>query len=67
MAQTHDEYNYTTFTTSEARGKTKQFANTLHAGDDAPDFEMPTLEGERVALSQYRGNKYVVLEFGAIT
>lgn len=61
------EYNYSTFTTSEARGKTKQFANGLHAGDEAPDFDMPTLEGERVRLSQFRGEKYVVLEFGAIT
>ena len=62
-----DEYNYTTFTTSEARGKTKVFANAVRAGDEAPDFDLPTLEGERVRLSQFRGEKYVVLEFGAIT
>jgi peroxiredoxin len=64
---TATDYNYTTFTTSEARGKTKQFANGLHAGDEAPDFELPSLDGERVRLSQFRGQKHVVLEFGAIT
>ena len=67
MTTTVDEYNYTTFTTSEARGKTKVFANAVHAGDEAPDFDLPTLDGERVRLSQFRGEKYVVLQFGAIT
>ena len=66
MAEAFD-YNYSTFTTSEARGKTKLFANGLHAGDEAPDFELPTLDGEIVRLSQFRGEKHVVLEFGAIT
>jgi peroxiredoxin len=61
------EYNYSTFTTSEARGKTKVFANAVRAGDEAPDFELPTLDGGRVKLSQFRGEKYVVLQFGAIT
>lgn len=62
-----DEYNYATFTTSEARGKTRLFASSLHAGEEAPDFDLPTLEGDRVTLSQFRGQKYVVLEFGAVT
>ena len=61
------DYNYSTFTTSEARGKTKVFANALRAGDEAPDFDLPILEGGRVRLSQFRGEKYVVLQFGAIT
>ena len=60
------EYNYSTFTTSEARGKTKVFANAVRAGEEAPDFDLPTLDG-RVKLSQFRGEKYVVLQFGAIT
>ena len=67
MTATVDEYNYSTFTTSEARGKTKVFANVVHAGEEAPDFELPTLDGELVRLSQFRDEKYVVLEFGAIT
>ena len=62
-----DEYNYTTFTASEATGKSRQFAEILHAGNQAPDFELPTLEGERVRLSSFRGQKHVLLEFGSIT
>jgi peroxiredoxin len=61
------EYNYRSFTSSEARGKTKVFASILHAGDEAPDFDLPTPEGERVRLSEFRGQKHVLLEFGAIT
>jgi peroxiredoxin len=62
-----DEYNYTTFTASEGRGRTRLFAEILHAGDQAPDFELPTLEGERIRLSSFRGRKHVLLEFGSIT
>jgi peroxiredoxin len=67
MAASVDEYNYSTFTTSEARGKTRVFANVVHAGEEAPDFDLPTLDGNRIKLSQFRGEKYVVLEFGAVT
>ena len=42
VATAVDEYNYSTFTSSEARGKTRIFAEILHAGDEAPEFEMPT-------------------------
>ena len=62
-----EEYNYKTFTSSEARGKTKAFVDVLHAGDEAPDFELRTPEGEAVSLSKFRGQKHVLLEFGAIT
>jgi peroxiredoxin len=62
-----DEYNYETFTTSEARGRTRTFAEILHAGDEAPDFELPTVDGDRFQLSSLRGRKHVLLEFGSIT
>jgi len=32
-------------------------------GDPAPDFTLPSVSGEKVTLSQYRGNKNVVLSF----
>jgi peroxiredoxin len=32
-------------------------------GQEAPDFTLPATIGERVALSQYRGQKNVVLAF----
>ena len=32
-------------------------------GDPAPDFTLPSVSGEKVSLSQYRGKKNVVLSF----
>ena len=36
-------------------------------GDEAPDFEARTLNGDRVRLSDYEGEKNVVLTFGSAT
>jgi len=36
---------------------------TLKVGDVAPDFTLPTVEGSRISLSQYRGKKNVVISF----
>ena len=62
-----DAYNYAAFSRSESAGKSNEFKTSLRAGEEAPDFELPTLEGERVRLSDFRGKKHVVLEFGSIT
>jgi peroxiredoxin len=35
----------------------------VKAGDPAPDFTLPSVSGEKVTLSQYRGKKNVVLSF----
>ena len=35
------------------------------AGDPAPDFEVTTVDGEALALRDYRG-KYLLLDFGAM-
>ena len=32
-------------------------------GQPAPDFSLPSGTGDRVSLSQYRGQKHVVLSF----
>jgi hypothetical protein len=41
---------------------------TLKVGDMAPDFDLATLDGKsRVKLSDYRGQKPVVLVFGSYT
>ena len=37
------------------------------AGERAPDFHAPTLDGEEIALGDYRGEKNVVLTFGSAT
>jgi peroxiredoxin len=46
-------------------GKLKPVDSALKVGvgDPAPDFTLPALTGERVALSQFRGKKHVVLSF----
>jgi peroxiredoxin len=35
----------------------------LKIGDRAPDFTLPSISGEKVSLSHYRGNKNVVISF----
>lgn len=35
----------------------------VKVGDTAPDFILPSIQGENVRLSQFRGNKNVVLSF----
>lgn len=44
----------------------KDFDTFLPVGSEAPDFELSTLDREKVRLSDLRGN-YVVLEFGSYT
>ena len=36
---------------------------TLAVGDNAPDFSLPSLSGEKVTLSQFHGKKNVVISF----
>jgi len=62
-----DAYNYECFTRSESAGRSAEFKNSLRAGDEAPDFELPSIEGERIYFSALRGRKHVLLEFGSIT
>jgi peroxiredoxin len=60
-------YNYETFSRSESSAKAGDFAARLRAGEEAPDFTLQTIEGERVSLSAFKGSKHVLLEFGSIT
>lgn len=61
------EYNYETFNRAQSSGKAGDFKNRLRAGDEAPDFTLQTPDGDKVSLSQFRGRKHVLLEFGSIT
>jgi len=54
-----ETYNYESFTRSESAGKSDEFKSSLRAGEEAPDFELPTLLGERVRLSALRGKKHI--------
>ena len=68
IKEKHTEvYNYENFTRSESGGKSKEFSNSHRVGSEAPDFDLATIEGGHVALSQFRGKKHVLLEFGSIT
>ena len=60
-------YNYSSFSRSESVGRSGEFKDRLRAGDEAPDFELPTPDGELVRLSKYRELRHVLLEFGSIT
>jgi peroxiredoxin (alkyl hydroperoxide reductase subunit C) len=46
-------------------GKLKPIDSQLKVkiGDSAPDFTLPSVSGEKISLSQYRGKKNVVLSF----
>ena len=67
VEQIADQYNYDSFSRSSSAGKSGEFKSNLRAGEEAPDFELPTLDGERVRLSAFRDRKHVLLEFGSIT
>jgi hypothetical protein len=38
-------------------------AVAVEAGQPAPDFKLPATTGSDIALSDYRGKKWVLLEF----
>ncbi len=62
-------YNYPTFTRDlliKDAMKSK-FSRGPGPGERAPDFEARTLDGERIELSEYEGDKNVVLTFGSAT
>lgn len=61
------DYNYRSFSRSESAGGSAAFKEELRAGDEAPDFELTSLDGGTVRLSSFRGLRHVLLEFGSIT
>ena len=44
---------------------TASIASALDVGDKAPDFKLPSTNGVDIALSDFRGKKWVFLEFYA--
>ena len=43
------------------------FRERLRVLTPAPDFTVQDVAGHQVSLSEYKGKRHVVLEFGAIT
>ncbi len=59
-------YNYDTFLRHMMQ-KDMHFRGGPEPGQLAPDFDLPTISGARVRLSEFRGKRPVLLEFGSIT
>ena len=59
------EYNYDVWKPSNPELKLLR-TEVAHAGDRAPDFTLPLLDGGELRLSDLRG-KPVMIEFGSIT
>ena len=59
------EYNFDIWGGPTSEGF-ELFKTIVHAGDHAPDFTLPLLDGGEVTLSKLRG-KPVMIEFGSIT
>jgi peroxiredoxin len=66
-----DTYNRPTYSRDEYQHiqalSNLDFQPALHVGDEAPHFQVTGLDGELVRLSDFRGKKHVVFEFGCIT
>ena len=62
-------YNYERFTREmlDPKQHRAQFEGAPRPGERAPDFEGRTLAGDRVRLSDFRGDRNVVLVFGSGT
>ncbi len=58
------EYNYEVYT--PGGGSMALLKQVVHAGEPAPDFTLPILDGGSLTLSDLRGLP-VVMEFGSIT
>jgi peroxiredoxin len=61
-----NKYNYDHFTREELlKDMTGETMKGPEPGDRAPDFEARTLYGDKVRLSDFKGDKNVVLTFGS--
>ena len=61
-----EPYNYDTFRRHMMQ-EHMHFRGGPEPGQTAPDFDLPTVDGGRFRLSEYRGKQPVLIEFGSIT
>lgn len=63
-----EKYNYGHFTSKHFLGDVKRSAQGYGrpSGSEAPDFDLESTDGQRVRLSDFRGQP-VLLHFGAFT
>ena len=55
------EYNYDIW--SHSAGEFALFRQIAHAGEEPPDFTLPSTEGPDYTLSEYRGKQPVLVVF----
>ena len=60
-----DSYNRHSF--GQSGQEPANFETVAQVGNQAPDFSLTDLDGKTISLSEFRGRKHVVLEFGNIT
>jgi alkyl hydroperoxide reductase subunit AhpC len=60
-------YNYENFRKSELLMLMQGRFRGPKPGERAPDFKARTLDGEKIKLSDFRGEKNIVLTFGSVT
>ena len=62
------QYNYPEFKKTDlTRMMERQFGDAPDPGERAPDFELRTIDGDKIRLGDYRDDKNVVLTFGSAT
>lgn len=61
-------YNYDRFRREMLDGEpASRWGQAPTSGDDAPDFNLRSLDGDDVCLSEFRGSRNVVVTFGSAT
>ncbi|HEU5402823.1 MAG TPA: redoxin domain-containing protein, partial [Terriglobales bacterium] len=62
------QYNYPEFKKNNlSKMMERQFGDAPDPGERAPDFELRTIDGDKIRLSDFRDHKNVVLTFGSAT
>jgi hypothetical protein len=61
-----EPYNYDTFRRHMFK-EDMHFRGGPEPGHEAPDFDLPTVDGGRFHLAEYRGRGPVLIEFGSVT
>jgi peroxiredoxin len=59
------DYNYDSFGQCDIGAPS--FWDVAKVGNQAPNFTLSDLDGNKVSLASFKGKKHALLEFGSIT